>query len=85
MNIQFGEAKTSYQGQKFRVAVLLFGGCREILSLADTSRSAVDLESARRLLDSIGARLRVDTSGAEHELQQHCRVLTKWKERKPRY
>ncbi len=85
MSVQFAEAKTSYHGQKLRVAVVICGGTNERLSLADTARCAVDLDAARRTLAAVGERLKADTAGAEHELQQHCRVLTKWKERKPRY
>lgn len=84
MELHFEEAITRYHGQKQRVAVILAGATRIQMTLADTARCAVDLEAARRtLVNLVGERLISD--GAENGLQAQCRILTKWKERKPRY
>ena len=86
MNIDFDEAIVRWHGQKERVAVLLAGAARIPLSLADTARCAVDLDSARRTLKNLlGERLAGLSEGSEVALQAHCRKLTKWKEPKPRY
>lgn len=80
--VQFDETKVWYHGQRQRAAILLCGAHRVPLSLADTARCAVDLDAAKRTL---AAKLPNIATGAEHELQAHCRKLVKWKERKPRY
>ena len=87
-NVMFAEGRTSYFGRKEKVAIVLLGGREISVGLADTARCAVDLDVAKRVLTAFAGIAGVpagSVAGAEHELQAHCRALTKWKERKPRY
>ena len=84
--VVFDEDVTSYHGRREKIAVILVGAQRIKLTLADTARCAVDLDSARRTLQALlGDRMTGHAEGAESGLQAKCRELTKWKERKPRY
>lgn len=87
MNIGFGEQAVTWHGRREKVAIVLLGGHSLPIGLADTARCAVSLESCERLLVNLSERVRVPTPDADAtaQLQAHCRALTKWKERKPRY
>lgn len=87
MTIGFGEQRVTYHGQREKAAIVHLGGHSLPIGLADTARCVVSLESCRRLLANLAERVRVPPPDGDTaaQLQAHCRAITKWKERKPRY
>lgn len=87
MNIGFAEQQVTYHGRREKAAVVQIGGHSLAIGLADTARCAASIESCTRLLVNLAERVSVVPPGEEAvaQLQAHCRAITKWKERKPRY
>lgn len=84
--VEFTQHYSVYHGRKERAAVVHFAGREFKLGLADTARCVRSEEFASALIDNLCQRVGVDNIiGAGAELTAHCRLITKFKERKPRY
>lgn len=86
MELTFSEHFSSYHGRKERAAIVYLGGNEFKLGLADTARCVQSEQFAVDLMVNLAQRLGVDDMpDAGAQLTAHCRKISKWKERKPRY